>query len=402
MFVVGLDRNWLKTPFLLHRKLITSEEEIEALKRSGVREVVIDSARGVDLEAVENFPWGQAEPPVGAAAGRQSTGEAGFSIAQLQPLVAELPAAQEIHREAAAAAQSIFDGALGGAPVKIEVARKVVADLRSTIARSKEASLLLMQMRRFQNDLFTHAVNVCVLSLVVGAAEDFAVEAGALGLGALLHDVGETRIPRNLLRKRENFTESERRLVEQHPSLGALLLEKNPEIPEMAREIVLHHHERIDGSGYPAGKRGREISLVSQIVAITDAYDDMLSGRHQVRLQPIEVLRALFLQSRIGSLDRELVEKIIRCLGVYPVGSLVELSSGERAVVIAANRADSLKPTVRIVTSRTGLMQANGPILSLAEADGCGGERRIVASLDPGKERFDPMMILKLASAAPG
>jgi HD-GYP domain-containing protein (c-di-GMP phosphodiesterase class II) len=314
----------------------------------------------------------------------------------------ELRAARVIHNEALAVAQNMFDGALGGGPVKSEGAKKVVTDLMSSIARSPEANLLLMQMRRFQKDLFSHAVNVCVLSLVVGVLEDFDIDVAGLGVGALLHDIGETRLPRNLIRKKDGFTNAERRLVEQHPMLGAMLLEQNLDLAPCARQIVLEHHERIDGSGYPLGVRAGNLSLAGQIVAITDAYDEMLSGRNQAVLQPVEVLRQLFVQSNAGALDRELVERIIRCLGVYPIGSLVELNTGERGIVVAANRTDTLKPTLRIVMSSNGLIHSSGPIVSLADTKSGALQRRIVGSLDPGKERIDPMAFLKLAPAAVG
>jgi HD-GYP domain-containing protein (c-di-GMP phosphodiesterase class II) len=405
MFIVGLDRSWLKTPFLFHRKRITSLEEVEVLKRNGIREVIIDIAQSQDPEPAQTgdvTPAEEAHPlePISAMSRTpRPSPSAGIAF---QPMAKELPAAQVIHQEALVAAQSIFEGAMGGEPVRSEAAGKVVTELTASIARSPEANLLLMQMRRFHKDLFTHAVNVCVLSLVVGTLEDLAIDKRALGLGAMLHDVGETRIPRNLLRKREGFTETERRLAEQHPKLGAMLLAQKDDIPESARRIVADHHERIDGSGYPERKRGDEISLMSQIVAITDAYDDMLSGRNQAMLQPVDVLRQFYLQSNSGGLDRELVERIIRCFGVYPIGSLVELSSGERGIVIAANRIDTLKPAVRIVVSRAGMMQSNGPIVSLADASPGAPQRRIVRSLDPGTERIDPMVFLKLATAVAG
>jgi HD-GYP domain-containing protein (c-di-GMP phosphodiesterase class II) len=398
MFVAGLDRSWIETPFLFHRKLIKSAEEIEILKRNGIREVIIDVSRGLYVDG------GAAEEPPSAAVGadhRKNDGPQPPNAGELnfQALALELETAQRMHQEALAAAESIFDGVRGGGPIKREVAQRVVADLGASIARSPEANLLLMQMRRFQMDLFVHAINVCVLSLVVATLEEFDFDASAFALGALLHDVGETRIPRNLLRKHEAFTESERKLLAQHPTLGALLLQNAEELPPLARRIVLEHHERIDGSGYPNRLRGADVSFASQVVAITDAYDDMLSGRNQAALQPSEVLRQLFLQSNAGALDRALVERIIRCLGVYPIGSLVELSTGERGIVVAANRTDTLKPIVRIMTTRSGVNQYNGPIVSLADADGGAPERRIVAALDPGRERIDPLAFLKLAPA---
>jgi len=375
--------------------------------------VFIDTARGVDIaEALSEIRPAdamhtptEASPVDGAGAVVNKLAARAPSAAEavLQPLTMELRAARVLHNEALAVAQNMFDGAaLGGGPVKSEGAKKVVTDLMSSIARSPEANLLLMQMRRFQKDLFSHAVNVCVLSLVVGVLEDFDIDVAGLGVGALLHDIGETRLPRNLIRKKDGFTNAERRLVEQHPMLGAMLLEQNHDLAPCARQIVIEHHERIDGSGYPLGVRAGNLSLAGQIVAITDAYDEMLSGRNQAVLQPVEVLRQLFMQSNAGALDRELVERIIRCLGVYPIGSLVELNTGERGIVVAANRTDTLKPTLRIVMSSNGLIHSSGPIVSLADTKSGAPERRIVGSLDPGKERIDPMAFLKLAPAAAG
>ncbi len=412
MYVVGLDRSWLRTSFIFHHKLIKGDDDIATFERNGVREVIIDTARGVDIaESLSEVPPADAmHTPTeassvngaGAVVNEPAARVPSAAELVLQPLTMELRAARVIHNEALAVAQNMFDGALGGGPVKSEGAKKVVTDLMSSIVRSPEANLLLMQMRRFQKDLFSHAVNVCVLSLVVGVLEDFDIDVTGLGVGALLHDIGETRLPRNLTRKKDGFTDAERRLVEQHPMLGAMLLEQDRDLAPCVRQIVIEHHERIDGSGYPLGIRAGNLSLAGQIVAITDAYDEMLSGRNQAVLQPVEVLRQLFMQSNAGALDRELVERIIRCLGVYPIGSLVELNTGERGIVVAANRTDTLKPTLRIIMSSNGLIHSSGPIISLADTKSGVPQRRIVGSLDPGKERIDPMAFLKLAPAAVG
>lgn len=403
MFVVGLDRSWLETPFIFHRKLIKSDADIELLKRHGIHEVIIDTAQGVDL-AVENDALERSEDrdrassdvaPTTASSPSRKPSEAEIAF---PPLAKELSAAQSIHAEAISAAQIIFDGARGGTPVKHDVAEQVVRNLNDSILRSPEANLLLMQARRFDHDLFTHAVNVCVLALVVNSSEAIGVDPSALGLGALLHDIGETRLPRNLIRKQDALTDVELQLVEQHPKLGQVLLTRE-QFPEIVRAIALEHHERVDGSGYPQRAKGEAIQLASQIVAITDLYDDMFTSRNQRMLAPIEVLRRLFLQSNAGTLDKLLVEKIIRCLGVYPIGGLVELSTGERAIVVATNKSDALKPTVRIISSRSGLKQTNGPVVSLADAASVSLERRVVNALDPGRERINLLEFLKPAPA---
>ena len=172
---------------------------------------------------------------------------------------------------------------------------------------------------------------------------------------------------------------------------------------EVTHRIVAEHHERADGSGYPLRRCGEHVSRFSQVVAIVDAYDDLVMGREQAPLPPVDAFSRLRRESEVGRFDSELVEGVVRRLGVYPVGSLVELNSGERGVVIAPNRADGARPTVRIISSRTGLDLPYGPIVSLAETDPRIGERRILQALNPLKERIDLWSYFRLApSMIPG
>jgi putative nucleotidyltransferase with HDIG domain len=405
VYVAALDRSWFKTRFYFHRRMIKDAKQIELLKKYGISEVVIDTTRGADVEmppsdsALDTTTAVENERASETAAETRPTS---LSDAAFRPLAKELEAARSIHAEALAAAQKIFDGVGSGAGINSPAAKEVVTNLLDSVARSPEANLLLTQMHRFQNDLFTHAVNVCVISLVVATLEQLENDISALGLGALLHDIGKTRLPRSLIRRKEPYTESERQLLEQHPQLGTLVLTQSENIPELTSRIVAEHHERIDGSGYPKGIRGEEISIFSQIVGITDSYEAMLMGRKNAPLQPIEILRQLYLLGNAGAFDRDLIERIIRCLGVYPAGTLVELNTGERAIVIAANRVDSLRPILRVISSRDGLALSNGPIISLADAPSGSTDRRIVRALDPGKERINLLTHLKFASAFTG
>jgi HD-GYP domain-containing protein (c-di-GMP phosphodiesterase class II) len=397
MYVVGLDQPWLETPFLCHQRLIKNQDDIEVLKRRGIREVVIDPARGADVApapAADRAPSQTDGAGLSADSARGAGKSSSAAENAFEAFARELDACQLIQQQALAAAESIFDGAMTGAPVSAQVAEKVVVDLLETIARSPEANLLLVQMRRFKEDLAMHGINVCVLSLVVNAVEAIAADAVALGLGALLHDVGETRLPRNLLHKMAGLTPTEERLIERHPALGEQLLAQCRDLPPEARRIVVEHHERLDGSGYPRHARAGDISPLSQIVALADLYDAMLSGRRRSVLQPIDALRQLFVLGQSGAFERNLVEHVIRSLGVYPVGTLVQLNTGERGIVVAANHRDTLKPTLRIITSRLGGVLRHGPIVSLAES---GEERRIVGALNPIKEGINPLAFLKPA-----
>ena len=401
MYVVDLDRSWLDTPFLFHRKLIKSSDEIELFKKHGIQEVVIDLSRGCDADVAVTSPAVERPQPVrperdGHHAG-QSKKPSLSSLAEriMQPMVKELDVARGIHEEALATARTIFDNVKGGATVEGTSVVPVVANLLQSIARSPEANVLLMQMQRFQNDLFVHAVNVSVLAMIVAQLDGDNAAVAGVGLGALLHDVGESRLPRNLLRKKGELNAAEKRLIENHPTLGAALIDQSVEEAELARLIVTEHHERLNGTGYPCGLLAGQISPYSQTVALADAYNELLSGRTCDPLPPADALRRLFYFSSEGQFDRNLLERFIRCLGVYPAGSLVELSTGERGVVIAANREDSLKPTLRLISTREGLALKNGPIISLLEQSGDGLDRTIVRVLDPTRERLDPLSYLR-------
>ena len=185
MYVVSLDQSWFQTPFYVHRRLIKNAEEIAQLKKLGVREVVIDISQGADIESPITAP---AAARVSTTASQPTERSIPLHETALQPLVKEIETAKTIHAEALAGAQRIFDGIGGGSPLSSPIAKKVVTTLLESITRSPEANLLLTQMRRFEHDLFTHAVNVCVLCLVVGTLDGFDSEISALGLGALLHE----------------------------------------------------------------------------------------------------------------------------------------------------------------------------------------------------------------------
>jgi HD-GYP domain-containing protein (c-di-GMP phosphodiesterase class II) len=398
MYVVELDRAWIHTPFLFDSRRIRNAREIELLAKHGVREVIIDPARATDADLAKLHAvrepllehCGKTNEPAETAQGQPEN--------VVSSLLRELSAAKAIQEEALATAQTIFEGVGRGSALNSPAAKKTVVSLLDSVTRSPEANLLLTQMRRFENDLFTHAVNSCVLAMVVGTLEDFAEEITELGLGALLHDVGQVRLPRNLVRKHDPFTDQERRLLEQHPLLGGAILEQADKISMAAHQIVVEHHERLNGTGYPPKSGQRPMSPLSQIVAITDAYDAMITGRNGVLQKPIDALRELYRDANAGAFDRDLVEKVIRSLGVYPVGSLVELSTGERGIVLAANRNDTLKPTIRLVLSRDGLPLSRGPVVNLGAAESSALGRRILRTLDPGKEHVNIIRHLTLTT----
>jgi HD-GYP domain-containing protein (c-di-GMP phosphodiesterase class II) len=287
--------------------------------------------------------------------------------------------------------QSIFEGVKTGSPIDSVAVKETVHSLIDNMLNDYDPFLCVLHMRQYDANLFAHAVNVCVFALIIGKSQGFdKSRLECLGVGAVLHDIGKLRLPRNLLRKRGVYTVQERQLVRQHPLLGVAVLRAARGIHEECRRIVLEHHERIDGSGYPAGLRGLAISPLSEIVGIVDMYDAMLSGREgRPLLPPAQAIKELYKYGMKGHCDRGWIERTIRCLGIYPVGSLVELNTGERGVVLAVNPVDALRPIVKVVWDAAGHTYAAPTLVDLAARLEHAQERTILRALDPVKEHLN-------------
>jgi HD-GYP domain-containing protein (c-di-GMP phosphodiesterase class II) len=419
MYVVGLDKSWWRTPFFSHKRAIRGEEDIILFKQAGVHEVTIEVDLDYDVETPPN-PHCPPEPERSGVEesceyaqeslpdihARQDSSAHGLianyglvnpqSVIRTPQLVAaalaaELPAARAARTEALAIVQSIFEGVKTGAPIDSLAVQQVVRGLLDSILRRPEASLMLMRMRQFDADLLTHAVDVCVLALVIGKERDFSTEQlGVLGVGALLHDVGQTRLPRNLQRKSRPYSTQEQKLLREHPRLGAAILAQSKEIAAESRRIVVEHHERADGSGYPAGHTATALSPLSQLVSIADTYDVLVSGRNgQPAILPTHALRHLYQLGRVQQFDREQVELAIRALGIYPVGALVELNTGEQGVVIAVHPAEALRPIVQIIHSQAESTRVEPRVVDLAVPAGGEPAQTIVRVLDPALVNSD-------------
>jgi HD-GYP domain-containing protein (c-di-GMP phosphodiesterase class II) len=304
----------------------------------------------------------------------------------LRSLSKELPAANAARKQAITMAQNLFSDLQTRSRIDGSAVRKAVGGLLDSILRSPQASLLLTQMQQFDSSLFMHGVNTCTLALVVGKQQGLDRQVLLLlGTGALLHDVGQTRLPAELIKKPGRYTEQECKLAQDHVHLGFTLLSQAKQIPEAAIRLVAEHHERLDGSGYPRGLKGKNLSSLSQIVGVTDIYDTLVSGRSGASpMPPTLALRELYQLGATRKFDLEVVEWVVRTLGVYPVGTLIELDTGERGVVLAVNPADALRPVVRLIWDSSQQPYFESLTIDLAAPPLAGQPpRTIVQALDP-------------------
>ena len=392
MFITEMDVPWYRTPFLSHKRLVKDQQTIQLMKQHGIRIVSIDTSKGLDLPS---------EPPAATQ-----------HLASQQPPNADIPAPPDhtpeqmpeaephdhsstvIYAQAQEAVERIFEDLERGIPPSPEATKAIVSHMLDQVLNNRAAmatQLAIQKIKQFDRSLTTHALDTCILSLVV------AVESGLdqpaqeqIGMGALLHDAGYVRLPRNLVRKREECSGQDKTLLEQHCKLGVALLSEQPGLHEDVLRIVREHHERANGSGYPAKLGNDQIFHLAQIVGIVDFYDGMVSrrGTRQAMI-PHDAVRQLFLAGEQGLFEKSLVEILIRSIGVYPVGSLVKLNTGEQAVVIGVNPQQRLKPLVKVTTDPQGGSYATPIDIDLATPSPNHTIRTVLRVLDPSKERVN-------------
>jgi HD-GYP domain-containing protein (c-di-GMP phosphodiesterase class II) len=256
--------------------------------------------------------------------------------------------------------------------------------------------VLLQQMRRYDRSLASHAIDTSILSLIF--ASEYRLpkeEMEQIGMGALLHDAGYVRLPRNLYRAKRQLTAHETDLLHQHPALGHALLAGAKDLPDLVRRIVLEHHERIDGSGYPSRHDGSSLSVAGQLVGLVDTYESLVTFRAgHVPLSPFQAIRQLFMLAEKRTFDKSLVEVAIKCLGVYPIGSVVKLNTGERAVVVGVHPEHRLKPTLKVIMGPRGEFYSAPQIVNLADSGEAEPKRTILTALDPAAEQINVAMYL--------
>ena len=310
---------------------------------------------------------------------------------------AQAAAAQETYREATRAMERMFEELEAGIVPRPDTVRMVVSNVLARVLDNTVSMLCLLslrQMKQFDRTLASHALDICTLSLIV--AHDYGVADGdleALGAGALLHDIGYVRLPRNLYRKSHDLTDQETAVMQQHPELGLAILREAKEDRETVLRIVGEHHERSDGGGYPHKLKGDSLSILAQYVGLIDIYDGMVSrrGGHPGML-PHDAIRQLFRLGDTGQYAKDVIRSMIGSLGVYPIGSLVLMNTGEQAVVVGINHAQRLKPVIKVITGTRGESYLTPTLIDLSVQETGTTERTITKVLDPLQERVNVAM----------
>lgn len=393
MHIERFDCGWLNHPFIFNSKRVKSQGEIERLKTWGVTHVYIEIGHTPGPEPVRLEPK---IPIPSVEFERIVTPQTARVDRELKhiPIRHELVRAEKVRQRASQAAQNILADVQAGKKIQTREAKAAVGELDNSICHNKDALFLLMRLRKKDEYTFDHSVSVGVLLLAFCRAMGFDQETTrAIGLGGLLHDVGKMAVPLAILNKPGALTEAEFKKIQQHVVHCQEILATSRNIPLPAAQIAMEHHERFDGTGYPHGLAAEAISRGGQMAAITDVFDALTSDRcYRNGIDQVEVLRKLYGWSR-SHFNEGLVHRFIRCIGVYPAGTLVQLESGMLGVVVESTD-NLLRPVVRLFYDTRHDWAVSPKDIDLSKPNGKGGGDRIIGYESAKRWRINPLKVL--------
>ena len=382
MFLHALCGNWMHHPFWRSSFKLTDRAQIAKILDSGITEAMIDTARGLDVAPAAEPP--RATAPVAPAAVRTPAPPAPATAPA--PIAAELERASSIVAQSRKAVVSMFNEARMGRAVEADSVMPLVEDISASVARNPGALISIARLKTADDYTYMHSVAVC--GLMIALARQLGLderETRDAGMAGLLHDVGKMAIPLEALNKPGKLTDAEFALVKGHPAAGHEMLLGGKGVSEVALDVCLHHHEKIDGGGYPHRLAGDAISLYAKMGAVCDIYDAITSERpYKKGWDPAEAVHRMAAWSK-GHFDERVFQAFVKSVGIYPVGSLVRLHSGRLGVVLEQTGNSLLTPRVKVFFSLKSQMRVPPEIIDLSRA---GGSERIAGQEDPARLNF--------------
>jgi len=395
MYVTRLDRSWLDSPFPFQGFLLDNWQQVAEVQ-DACEYVYVEleedpaikeskpATRGVLTAQPDSRPkrrWGLR---LSARGGRKERRERGFrssdkggrksrddrndqgeawenrlarqvgqAVGKAPPVTVsieeEIRAARPLIQETRGLVLQHVEDARHGRSLDTQAARECVEDLTESVLRNPDALVCLSALKKRDEYTYLHSMSVCILSISFGRYLGLPRETlRELGFGAFLHDIGKMHIPDNVLNKPGPLTPDEMEIMRKHPEYGMEIVDGSERIPSSSRNVIFSHHERLDGSGYTEGVSGANIHPLTHIVSVCDIYDAIISQRpYKMPCSPMDATGELY-RTRGRLFEVDLVHQFIACIGIYPVGSLVELTTGEVGVVVATNKV-RLRPKVRLV-----------------------------------------------------
>lgn len=404
MYISQLDRPWLETPFLFQGFELRTAEDMDLLKQH-CQYVVIDVTLGLDALPQRNRTGYESRmrsiqeqeakisQEVRQLADSPDTPRQRPVYQDQAPLEQEIVQAREAEADARKTIRDVIEHIHRDKEFNIALATKVVTSMVNSILRNPDALVCLTYLRNINEYTALHSIRTCILGIAFGRHLVFTKEELIdLGLGLMLHDVGMLKIPKEILTKPAGLDKEQFDAMKRHVGWGLAIVKKSGGLPPLAMQVMQQHHERRDGEGYPVRLKGDAISQAGYISSIVDVYDAVTSDRNYAGGMSAEDALKRMYEWREKDFHPQLVEEFIRCMGIFPIGSLVELSTGSIGVVISINRARRLKPKVALVLTANKTPYSRKVVTDLMEhADSKGNEIKITRVLPVGTYGIHPM-----------
>lgn len=379
VYIHALDRPWTETPFMFQGFLLNTDAQLQALKKY-CKKVFIDTEKGSDLPSnvFTTDPLASRVKPPGVL----STIEKKVAYEQEASVNAEVPIARAARGKTELVLHDVFNTVKAGKAIDAPRVREAVASMTDSVVRNPDAMLLLTKMKEKGERNLDRALGVSIYMITFGRFLHLPRDQlDLLGVLGLLQDVGKLRLPADLLDKAEPLSEAELKVCKSHIRHSVAILKETTGLPPELPSLAALHHERYDGSGYPSGLKAGQIGLFGGIAALIDCFDALTHPKpYGQALSPSNALGMLY-DLRDIQFDGPLVEQFIQCIGIYPVGAIVELYSAEIGIVIAQNPAMRLLPRVMVVLDAKGNKLKPQRILERAQ---------VKRTLEKGSVQIDP------------
>jgi len=370
MHVHDMDGGWLSHDFLRTNFAIKNDKVLNKVRKSGLKHLYIDISRGLDVEN------GESGEEVAQRVEQQLddivsvAGQPGKRVSVEE----EIAEAKNIVKEANSITKNLMSDIRLGRRVEVESFEPIAERVMDSVMRNKDALVSLTRIKSKDDYTFMHSVSVSGLMVNFARSEGMSYDAiKEIALGGVLHDIGKMMVPDEVLNKPGKLTDDEFVTMKKHVDHSRELLDKIPGMTPNVIDVVLQHHERVDGTGYPLKLKGDQISTVGAMSAIVDVYDALTSVRvYKDAWEPTNTLKKMIEWSD-SHFNKKLLGNFIRCLGIYPVGTLVEMKSGKVAVVLEQSESEITRPVVKFFYNRkTGYIPLEIVDLSIVKGDEIG------------------------------
>lgn len=351
MYLQEICGSWMEHPFWKKSFEITDPKDLKTLFECGIHEVWIDTDKGLDIEPVTDVQSQQDADDAIEISLKEAAQQPSKPVTRVS-VHEELSQARKLHSRAKDSVTSMFQEARMGKALNLGEIDTLVEDIAMSISRNPEAFISISRLKDQDNYTYLHSVAVCALMIALGKQMglDPALTKD-LGMAGLLHDIGKIMIPEDVLNKPGKLTDEEFNTVKAHPLRGWEILQGSAGVCEMAKDVCLHHHERVDGAGYPDKLSGEGLSLYARMGAVCDVYDAITSNRcYKAGWEPAESIRKMA-EWQEGHFDKRVFQAFVKTIGIYPSGTLVKLKSTRLAVVIEQSTKNLLTPIVKVFFS---------------------------------------------------